>query len=516
VKQSLELKLGQRLTLTPQLRQAIRLLQLSTIELRTELREVIEGNPLLEEVEEDIAEILQTESAPEVTSDNDTDSNLDDEFDYESPDAVMEHTDPQDALNDVDINDTDGHGDSHSNDDTGIVEEAATDFDPIDYRTTVNNNHADSGLPDFTERMQSATTLHEHLIWQMNMTPFSDIDRKVAEIIIGCINEDGYLESSVEEITSMVNHEEIDVEEVTAVLHRIQTFDPIGVGARDLNECLLLQLQQKDQSTPLILHAQELVQHHLTLLAKHDFKTLKKKLRLDTEQLQMTIDLVRELNPKPGNTVETTEAEYVIPDVIVAKHNDKWQVALNPTASPGLRLNDSYQSMMGNNKDKETHSYLKNQMTEAKWIMRSLQNRHDTVLRVAQEIVKKQIDFLDNGPDAMKPLVMREIAEQLEIHESTVSRATTQKYMLTPRGVFELRYFFSSHVESDDGEAFSSTAIQSRIRKLIEDEPTSKPISDNKISDTLQEEGIKVARRTVAKYREQMNIPPSSQRKVLM
>ncbi len=511
MKQSLELKLGQRLTLTPQLRQAIRLLQLSTIELRTELREVIEGNPLLEEVEDDIAEILHTEASPETTSDNDTDSNLDDEFDFESPDSMIEHTEPQDATNEGEINDTDLDSDSSS------IEEPSTDFDPVDYRTTVNNSHADSGLPDFTERMQSATTLHEHLIWQMNMTPFSDVDRKIAEIIIGCINEDGYLESTVEEITSMMNHDEVDVEEVNAVLHRVQTFDPIGVGACDLNECLILQLQQKDPSTPLILHAQELVQHHLNLLAKHDFKSLKKKLRLNTEQLQITIDLIRKLNPKPGSEVETSDAEYVIPDVIVAKHNNRWQVALNPSASPGLRFNDSYQSMMSNNnQDKETHSYLKNQMTEAKWIMRSLQNRHDTVLRVAQEIVKKQTDFLDNGPDAMKPLVMREIAEQLEIHESTVSRATTQKYMLTPRGVFELRYFFSSHVETDEGEAFSSTAIQSRIRKLIEDEPTSKPISDNKISDTLQKEGIKVARRTVAKYREQMNIPPSSQRKVLM
>ncbi len=494
MKQSLELKLGQRLTLTPQLRQAIRLLQLSTIELRTELREVIESNPLLEEVDEETPEISQTDQAAE----SDADINLDDEYDFETPDAIIERSEIEDS----------------SNNETG--DEPTVEFEPVDYRTSVNNNHGDSGLPDFTERMHSATTLHEHLIWQMNMTPFSDMDRKIAEIIIGCISEDGYLEASAEEIKNMVNHEDIDVEEVNAVLHRIQAFDPTGVGARDLNECLLLQLKQKDKSTPLIAHAEELVRHYLNLLAKHDFKTLKKKLRLDTEQLQIAIDLVRELNPKPGNTVESNAADYVIPDVVVAKHNGQWQVALNPGASPELRINNFYQSMMSDNKDRDTNSYLKNQMTEARWIMRSLQNRNDTVLRVAQAIVKKQVDFFEIGADAMKPLVMREIADQLEIHESTVSRATTQKYMLTPRGVFELRYFFSSHVESEDGEAFSSTAIQSKIRKLIEDEPTAKPISDNKISDILLQEGIKVARRTVAKYREQMNIPPSSQRKVLM
>ncbi|MGR9073065.1 MAG: RNA polymerase factor sigma-54, partial [Gammaproteobacteria bacterium] len=304
--------------------------------------------------------------------------------------------------------------------------------------------------------------------------------------------------------------------EVEAVLHRVQNFDPPGVAAVDLADCLKIQLNQLSSSIPYKETAIELVTKHLELLATHEQAKLMKKLSLTEQQLNQVILLVRSLDPRPGSKLQRTGSEYVVPDVFVRKVKDRWEVSLNPDIAPRLRINPFYSGLIKRADDSADNVCMKNHLQEARWFIKSLQSRNETLLRVAKKIVEKQTGFLDHGPIAMKPMVLRDIAEELELHESTISRVTTQKYMHTPNGVFEFKYFFSSHVSTAGGGECSATAIRAFIKELIAGESPAKPLSDSKISDLLNEKGINVARRTIAKYREAMGIPPSSQRKRIL
>jgi RNA polymerase sigma-54 factor len=360
-------------------------------------------------------------------------------------------------------------------------------------------------------------SLRDHLMWQMDLTPFSDTDRAIASGIIDAIDDDGYLTVPLEEIQlGMEGGNEVGLDEVAAVLHRIQNFDPPGVAARDLRECLLLQLQQLPEETPMLAQAKLLVAEYLPLLGNREYTQLTRRLKLDEPALQAVIDLIQSLNPRPGNSVASSQAEYVIPDVIVRKHNGAWRVELNEEAVPRLRINKQYASLIRRADSSSDNTYLKGQMQEARWFLKSLQSRHETLLKVASCIVERQRGFLEHGEEAMKALVLHDVAEVVGMHESTISRVTTKKYMWTPRGIYELKYFFSSHVSTAAGGECSSTAIRALIKKLVAAENQRKPLSDSKIASILCEQGINVARRTVAKYREAMAIPPSNERKKLI
>lgn len=471
MRQSLELKLGQRLTMTPQLQQAIRLLQLSAAELQVEIREALESNPLLEEGEEG-------ETAAEER-----------------------------------LNGSEGPA-AEGPDEAGDWEP------PYDFTPAPGGRTGSGGLDqpfELDARTSRPQTLRDHLLWQLHMTPLSDTDRTVAEAIIEAINDDGYLTCPLEDIRQALGTDmALEPAEVEAVLHQVQNFDPLGVGARDLRECLTLQLKALGDTDPAVVLAGRLVHEHLQLLANRDFNQLRRALRCTPEALQAAIQLIQGLNPRPGAVIQPAQPDYVIPDVIVRKHKGRWHVALNETAYPRVDINQTYARMIRRDSDSAANKYLQEHLQEARWFLKSLRNRHDTLLKVARAIVARQKDFLEHGEEAMKPLVLHDIAEELGLHESTISRVTTQKYMLTPRGILELKYFFSSHVGTADGGTCSATAIRSMIRKLIEQEPPAKPISDSRIVELLAEQGIRVARRTVAKYREHMNIPPSNQRKSLV
>jgi RNA polymerase sigma-54 factor len=344
----------------------------------------------------------------------------------------------------------------------------------------------------------------------------------VAMALIDAVDPDGYLRTDVDEVLEHFTRSEpqlfadAEPEEIETVLHRLQQFDPPGVCARDLSECLQIQLRQLPENTPMLKEALRLVRDHLGLLGNHDYRTLMRRMRLKEEALQQIISLIQSLNPKPGTSISSEQSEYVIPDVVVRKVQGQWNVSLNSEASPKLRINTDYADLIRRADNSADNTYLKNHLQEARWFLKSLLSRNETLLKVATEIVARQIDFFEEGEEGMKPMVLHDIAEAVEMHESTISRVTTQKYMHTPRGIFELKYFFSSHVSTSDGGAASSTAIRALIKKLISAENTAKPLSDNKIADLLKEQGFNVARRTVAKYREAMNIPPSNERKRLV
>jgi RNA polymerase sigma-54 factor len=348
------------------------------------------------------------------------------------------------------------------------------------------------------------------------MTSLSDRDRVIASALIEAVNEDGYLSQSVEEIMQSFDPEqEVEEDEVIAVLHMIQSFDPVGVAARDIADSLQIQLRHYPEDTPHLATAMKIVSNHLDLIGNRDLAKLKRAVQASADELNGAITLIQGLNPRPGSIIQSEEPRYIIPDLTVKKHNGRWRISLNEEALPKLGVNKYYKSLIKRGDSSDDNRYLRDNLQEARWYIKSLQNRNETLLRVANEILRRQYDFFEHGDTAMKPMVLHDIADALELHESTISRVTTHKYMQTPLGVFELKYFFSSHVSTSDGGTCSATAIRSHIRKLVENEPPSKPISDNRIAELLSEQGIQVARRTVAKYRELMNIPPSNMRKSL-
>ncbi len=507
MKQSLQLKLGQQLTMTPQLQQAIRLLQLSTLDLQAEIQEALDSNPMLELVDDD-------QGADEQRSNNDRNE-------QDPGNDSRNSSDTASSDNDADM-DGDNSGASDDNWADAIPEDLPVDtsWDDI-YQsgpTGTGLSAPDSEENDYDNRNSSEESLQQHLMWQLNLTPMSDRDQVIAMAIIDAVEPSGLLSASAEEIFSGLEQEleELEQDEVVAVLHRVQQFDPPGVAGQDLSECLLIQLNQMPPATPALADAKLIVKDHLGLLGSRDYKQLMRKTRLKEEQLRDAIVLIQTLNPRPGDLINTGETEYVVPDVFVSKQDGRWIVNLNPDIAPRLRINDSYAALVKRADSSTDNAFLRDNLQEARWFLKSLQSRNETLLKVATCIVEKQRGFLDHGAEAMRPLVLHDVAEVVGMHESTISRVTTQKYMHTPQGIFELKYFFSSHVSTDSGGECSSTAIRAIIKKLVAAENPKKPLSDSKITSLLSEQGIQVARRTIAKYRESLGIPASNERKRLV
>ncbi|MGQ9426176.1 RNA polymerase factor sigma-54 [Gilvimarinus sp. F26214L] len=496
MKQSLQLKLGQQLTMTPQLQQAIRLLQLSTLDLQQEIQDALDSNPMLEVTEE------------EGNEGGDSQKNTETSEEYQARDEASPD------LSEKDLNSSDWESDIPN--DLPVD----TSWDEI-YQPTSTPNSSGSGENDdfdFESRRSSTESLFDHLMWQLNLTPMSDQDRVIAMAIVDAVGPNGILTSNINDIYSglIESIEDLELDEVEAVLHRVQQFDPPGVAAHDLQECLLIQLRQLPSDTPYLKEAMTVVRDHLTLLGSRDYKQLMRKTKLKEPELRDTILLIQQLNPRPGDLINSGDTEYVVPDVFVSKEEDRWAVRLNPEIAPKIRINPEYASLIKRADSSSDNTFLRDNLQEARWFLKSLQSRNETLLRVASCIVEKQRGFLDYGAEAMKPLVLHDVAEAVGMHESTISRVTTQKYMHTPQGIFELKYFFSSHVSTDTGGECSSTAIRAIIKKLIVAENPRKPLSDSKIAELLAEQGIQVARRTIAKYRESLSIPPSNERKRLV
>ncbi|EOD2521887.1 RNA polymerase factor sigma-54 [Escherichia coli] len=477
MKQGLQLRLSQQLAMTPQLHQAIRLLQLSTLELQQELQQALESNPLLEQI--DTHEEIDTRE----TQDSETLDTADALEQKEMPEEL-----PLDASWDT-------------------IYTAGTP-------SGTSGDYIDDELPVY--QGETTQTLQDYLMWQVELTPFSDTDRAIATSIVDAVDETGYLTVPLEDILESIGDEEIDIDEVEAVLKRIQRFDPVGVAAKDLRDCLLIQLSQFDKTTPWLEEARLIISDHLDLLANHDFRTLMRVTRLKEDVLKEAVNLIQSLDPRPGQSIQTGEPEYVIPDVLVRKHNGHWTVELNSDSIPRLQINQHYASMCNNARNDGDSQFIRSNLQDAKWLIKSLESRNDTLLRVSRCIVEQQQAFFEQGEEYMKPMVLADIAQAVEMHESTISRVTTQKYLHSPRGIFELKYFFSSHVNTEGGGEASSTAIRALVKKLIAAENPAKPLSDSKLTSLLSEQGIMVARRTVAKYRESLSIPPSNQRKQLV
>jgi RNA polymerase sigma-54 factor len=474
LKPALQLRLGQQLTMTPQLQQAIRLLQLPIVELETEIQQALEGNVMLEQIE-DGAEAEQDEAAPP----------------EEVPEPAAAET-PEEP----EVIAGDGSTLEDSWTDGGVGGDSSWSGD---------ENRPGAEIADL-----SGETLRDHLLWQLRLERLSARDFLIGQAIVDAINEDGYLTESLDTICQAVAPEHIvTIEEVEAVLAVVQQLDPSGVGARSLAECLLLQLAMLDADTPGLELARRLAAEHLELLGARQYAALRRRLRANEEELEQAIALVRAMQPRPGSAIQRSAAEYVVPDVFVRKIGSQWVVEVNPWAAPRIRVNQSYAGAIGRGAG---HSVLRAQLQEARWLVRSLEIRNETLLKVATRIVERQREFLEHGDEAMKPMVLRDVAEAVSMHESTISRVTTNKYMHTPRGVFEFRHFFSSQV---GGEEHSSTAIRALIRKMIANESPDQPLSDSRIAELLVEGGINVARRTVAKYREAMMIPSSAERRHL-
>jgi RNA polymerase sigma-54 factor len=491
MKQSLQLKLGQQLTMTPQLQQAIKLLQLSTLDLQLEIQQAIESNPLLE-LEEEFAD----------------DTPISDTRNSEGPMDSLEH----------------GAADTPAGNEDW--EQSIPDELPVDTQWDDLLPSSSSPAPasnddelefDYAQQGSADTTLQEHLLWQLNLTHWSEIDRMIAVTIIDYTDENGRLTADLEEIYEVVADEgDIDFDEVVAVLHGLQQFEPTGVFAKDLQECLHLQLRQLPTETPHRDTANLLLTRYMSQFGAGDYKQIMRRARLSEDELKAAISLIQTLDPNPGQTFYSASTEYAIPDVFVSKKHDRWVVELNPDIAPKLRINDTYASMIQRADNSDQNNYLRDNLQEARWFLKSLLSRNETLMKVATKIVEHQRGFLEQGEIAMRPLILSEIAEQVEMHESTISRATTNKYMHTPRGVFELKYFFSSHVRNEDGSEHSSTAIQALIKRMVSEENQKKPLSDSKIVTLLAAEGITVARRTIAKYRDILHIPPSNERKRLV
>ena len=474
MKQTLQLRLGQHLAMTPQLRQAIRLLQLSTLELQAEVQEALDSNLMLE-------------------ADDDTDVSA------EAEAAVA----PADIPGELPVD---------------SVWEDVYDLSPAGCGPP--GGESDGAAFD-ADRAQTES-LKDRLHWQMSMMRSSDTDRVIGAAIIDAVDDDGYLALTIEDIRQSLDRspglrdqEVTTLQEVEAVLRRIQNFDPPGVAARDLGECLALQLRQLPPDTEWREAALALVDGHLPLLASRSYPQLMRALGIGRDELQCVIDLIRSLSPRPGSAVESSAPEYVVPDVFVRRDGGAWQVSLNPDAFPRLRVNAHYASLIRRADDSADNDTLKSHLQEARWFIKSLRNRRETLLKVATHVVERQKGFLEHGEEAMKPMVLSDVAAAVGMHESTISRVTTRKYMHTPRGIFELKFFFSSHVYTVGGREASSTAIRALLRKLIAAENPSRPLSDNRLTTILAGQGIRIARRTVAKYRETMAIPSSTGRRAL-
>ena len=477
MKHSLQLRLSQHLTLTPQLQQSIRLLQLSTLELNQELERILQENPLLER-DDDVREQQQPPSEPVAQS-------------VDSAPAEAQAAE------------------------SGAAESDGGDFGALDDAPV--GSHRDEGEDgEYQQQVaEDAPSLRMHLLGQLSLTKLSERDRRLVSLLIDSLDDDGYLTQSLEELAAFLPPElEVELEELQIALRHLQNLEPAGVGARNLSECLTLQLAVLPKDTPHLGQALEMARHHLETLAARDFARLRKLLHCEDGALRAVQKLITGLNPKPGRSFSTEETRYVIPDVIVKKTKGVWIAALNPDAMPKLRINRLYAEILQRNRGAGSQQ-LTSQLQEAKWLIKNVQQRFDTILRVSQSIVDRQRHFFEHGEVAMRPLVLREIAEALDLHESTVSRVTTQKFMHTPRGIFELKYFFGSHVTTEAGGAASSTAIRALIKQLVSAENARKPLSDGQISDILGQQGIMVARRTVAKYRESMQILPVNLRKSL-
>ncbi|OCH13190.1 MULTISPECIES: RNA polymerase factor sigma-54 [unclassified Aliivibrio] len=489
MKASLQLRMGQQLAMTPQLQQAIRLLQLSTLDLQQEIQEALDSNPLLD-VEEEPLSTPESLLSPEPASEKET-------IPAEKEEVVTDSSDVIDSNN--------------------ISEELEMDASWDDVYSA-NSGSTGLAIDDDIPLYQGETTesLQDYLMWQADLTPFSDIDRTIATTIIESLDDNGYLTIHLDEVLESVGHDEVEMDEVEAVLKRIQQFDPLGVASRNLAECLLLQLVTYPKDTPWLPETTLILTEYINLLGNRDYRQLAKETKLKEQDLKQVMSLIHQLDPRPGNRVIDTDTEYVIPDVSVFKHNGKWVVTMNPDSIPRLKVNAEYEALgkgMGNSPDGQ---FIRTNLQEAKWLIKSLESRNDTLLKVSRCIVEHQQDFFEYGAEAMKPMVLNDIALDVEMHESTISRVTTQKFMHTPRGIFELKYFFSSHVSTDNGGECSSTAIRALVKKLVAAENQAKPLSDSKIATLLAEQGIQVARRTIAKYRESLGIAPSNQRKRLL
>ncbi len=490
MKQTLQLKLSQHLTLTPQLQQSIRLLQLSTVELNAEVERMLQENPLLEKAEGDeeplpaVSQLAGTGAA----STEEMPAHDDDRAGgKEAGDEVRERTETVDR---TDFEDYSG-GES-------------------DWGSSTSSDEDDDG---FYPQQVATSSLRDHLLSQLAVLNLPLRDRRLVGALIDALDEDGYLHVSLEEVAEMFPDElEIDPDELSIALCYLQSFEPAGIGARDAAECLALQLKALPESTPFRAEALTVVTEHLPLLAARDFAKLKRILHTDDAGVRSMRALVTSLNPRPGASFAKSEANFVIPDVVVKKVRGKWVAALNESAMPKLRLNRIYADILTRNRD-SSNQQLSAQLQEAKWLIRNVQQRFETILRVAQAIVERQRRFFEHGDVAMRPMVLREIATMLNLHESTISRVTTQKYMLTTRGTYELKYFFGSHVATDSGGAASATAIRALIKQLVAAENAGSPLTDSRIAELLGEQGIIVARRTVAKYREALQIPPVNLRK---
>lgn len=527
MKQGLQLKFSQNLSLTPQLQQAIRLLQLSTLELNQEIEVLMQTNPLLErgddgedEYGNDVEPVVDgvDVSAQSVDIVSEVDKAAPDNFDVDYSEATSEFGGLDSvASTAVEASDTADFDVPNNEYADTFAAEFNDEFDEFSNgsRWDENSMPADDDS-DFKPQETLQATLREHLLSQLKLMPLSERDQSLALMLVDSINDDGYLEQSLEEIAELMPEElEIDAIELQTALRHVQHLDPPGVGARSLSECLLLQLDLLAKETPHLALANLVAKQYLPLLAARDFVKLRKELGCDESTLKHVQQLITSLNPRPGSAFSHIGSEhYIQHEVIVKKVKGIWIASLNDSVIPKLKINQLYAGILKRNRDSSSQ-YLQSQMQEAKWMIKNIQQRFSTILRVSQAIVDRQRNFLEYGEVAMRPLVLREIADELELHESTISRVTTNKYMLTPRGIFELKYFFGSSVATDTGGTCSATAIRALIKQLVDQENPKKPYSDNQITDLLAKQGIVVARRTIAKYRESMNIAPASLRKSL-
>ena len=486
MKPTLQIRLGQSLTLTPQLRLAIRLLQLSAVELDVEINDAVDSNPLLEREEDEEPSGFEAGPSP-----------LDPTGDA-APEAPGADADS--------FNDAPSYADGESSDDV-------PDFRWDEDRPAGNGNGMDG--EDREDGRAAPLDLHEHLSWQLHLSHFSGRDVLIGEALVEAIGEDGYLQAPFEDIqAALAPGLLVSAADIEMVLARIQRFDPVGVGARSLSECLCVQLGMLSAATPGLALARVIAAGHLDALARNGPAKLAGALQRPLAALDQAVALLRSLDPKPGARIGGSETEFIVPDAIAYRQGGVWKVATHAGSQPRIGINRHYERLIGTS-TREDDSYLRAQLQEARWLIKSLETRADTLLRVARSIVRQQSGFLEHGAQAMRPLTLREVAEELGLHESTISRATTRKYLRTPRGTFEFKYFFSSGITTDSGGGASATAIQAMLRGLIEKENPRSPLSDAKLAEILKSEGIPVARRTVAKYREAMNIASSTERQRL-
>ena len=481
LKPSLQVRLSQQLTMTQQLKQAIRLLQLSSLELRAEIQEAYESNPMLETEERNEFETYAAKIGESEHMDRCT------------PEAK---TEPQSA--------------------ESVLESQWDDIYETSYASLSGNRHRSNDFDYLdTQNAVDQDSLQNHLLWQLGLSSMSSRDLMIAATLVNALDESGYLQESLESIHSSLNQaHDIELDEIEAVLKFVQRLDPVGCGTRCLQECLEVQLQQVPDNTPFLDQAKSITNKHLDLVGMKDYERLSQQCGYSEEEIINAISLIQSLHPKPGDLIDTQVSEYIVPDVYVERCEGAWRVRLNSDTTPKLSINNIYSGMIKNLVNREA-DYLRNQLQEARWLIKSVQHRNKTLLNVATSIVRHQKAFFEHGEEAMKPLILKDIAKELDLHESTISRITTSKYMDSPRGVYEFKYFFSSHVKTKDGGTCSATAIKALIKKLVKEESQKKPLSDSRIAALLKLQGVNVARRTIAKYRESLAIPSSNERRRL-